>query len=222
MTNNNRKSLIGQIPELYYDIIARVTPGAIIVFSFIILKYSFIIKIKIINLKDIATGFVLLVLIIFFIISYSVGMLIHAISQHLLRIFFIEKYAWKKIKESDAFIDLIVNIPNIYANKDEIKKKPQKFDRYIHDYIKTKNHTLGPILAKARAEAYFCSSLLAGFFILLLAEILHPWQGGVELLKKILTLRVVTLMILFSLCFWASWLRLKGYVNRTFIYMRLI
>lgn len=220
MLKDNKSIFLALIPEIYYDLIARVTPGAIFILGFLSLKYKYLFKIEILNLEKINIGAATCILVLFLIISYFFGMFFYTLSHYpfKLKCLKVQDYAWKNVKNNEELKDLIANCLNISDKQKELlEEKPQEFERYMLDYIKDVNPDTGSIIAKMRAEAFLFSNCFVGFIILFLVTLLHPIQEwGLE---KIIT--TVILFILIALAYFAYLHRLKSYVHRSCVFIHI-
>jgi hypothetical protein len=223
MTTNDKKSLAALIPEIYYDLIARVIPGAVfIIAGFVILKFKYSLINEVINLKEINFGMASFILIIFLILSYSCGMFFSSISFLLLHLIyplkiFFEWIGWKNIRKDDELIKLISSKINISGIKEKLQKNPKDFDRYIRNYIKIKDISLGSIIEKMRAEIFLFSNISLAFFILFLAIIINPYNNF-----KLTSFPSFTLFILSIVSGLAFINRLINYVERLRVIIYLI
>lgn len=221
MATNNKISLLALIPEIYYDLIARVIPGAVFIFAFIMIKYKCVFLIITQYLEDITIGAASCILGSFLVTSYFLGMFFYTLSHYPLRSGWIkiQNYSWKHVKKDLVLMELIAESLKLDDKKKELlQEKPHEFERYIQDYIKAKDMNAGAIIAKMRAEAFLFSSLFVAFIILFLIILLHPInEWGVQK-----TIPAAVLLILVVLIYFAYLHRLKSYVHRSYVYIHLI
>jgi len=167
MPQDKTKEIIDLIPEVYYDLIARVTPGAIFLIGLSFLySQNLVHLIKQTSLKT-QLGF----LIVFFLLSYFLGILFHSISRNFFYSFW--RMAWKALKEEDKIRieDMLSPIGCIIS----VEEDPLYYDYHMHSYIKAKDPSLGSVVAKMRGEAFLFSNLSIGLYILILIAIFYSF-----------------------------------------------
>jgi len=97
MKNNNKKSFIAIIPEVYFDCMSRVTPGAIFILGFFILKFEYFEIFNISSLINMNIGVASGVMALFLLVSWFLGIFFSAISHLLLELIRIENIVKKYV-----------------------------------------------------------------------------------------------------------------------------
>lgn len=230
------------IPELYYDLIARVIPGAVL----LLCTGPATIESPVDKLKGMTAGSATILLVFFLLTSYWIGILITPLASQfhgsyryklLCRAFLREQNA----KEIRKLID-VVPVPtprdiqslmeSLHTMRFERSKKDpsgellkslkedvDNVERFMHDLLKSKNDQARLILPKMKAEIVLCDNsfvgLLGAAIFVLVFGLLH--QQSPSLLWKLLP---IVLGVVLS--FFAARYRMNRLLIRQFTLMRLL
>lgn len=177
MENNNEiqkdsvNSLATLVPQVFYDVIARLIPGGIII---LLLYISYFGDIKTVygNINNFfstpnhPSTFILLVF--YFFISYSFSI-----------------FLWRQI---DWIIPILEKIRLVKVNN---YSTIQKYDSYLYDFIKTRNSSVGARITKLRAEKHLTEVFFIGLIYCLLLNIFE-----IIVIQNSIRSRIVLLIII--------------------------
>jgi len=142
------------IPQLFYDLIGRVTPGAAVTISLLALplddaKAKAFLKFVFVE-SGVPTAFIAL---LWLLVSYLVGTLLGALG------FFVAEREWR-VKP----IELSDTVPPDMTNEN-------LRTAYMYDAVQFHDPKAGARLAKLRAEKHMCRVLLVGFSVMVVAHV---------------------------------------------------
>jgi hypothetical protein len=165
------KETLGIVPQVFYDLIGRVVPGAaILVVGVALLIDDVQARSAISPLTGLPTALLILVFIVAIIASYLIGVLLGAIGfvcfEH-------------RRHRTTKFADLSQDIP--------IGRLTERDLPYVYDFILIQNPSAGTRLVKLRAEVHLCRVIIIGCAMLMLLYLIQqradmtPVVGGVVL-----------------------------------------
>ena len=187
------------IPQFFYDVIARLIPGSVIlviycyIFGYTSLGYNN----EQILFNEISIPFSI-ALILFFIIAYSLGMLLNGIG------YTFSERLWEKFNST---AENLINNNNLATDSD-VKKRIIIPTSYKYDSIQLYFPRVGSRIAKLSAEKNFCRSLLSGFVLLFIIY-------GIFSPIDIFGLRFVGTEIFFLLAFMSCYFLYKHISSRS-------
>jgi hypothetical protein len=166
---------VGYIPQIFYDLIGRIVPGAVISGSaFLLLDDP---KSALLNAVTWSDGTsnqlapALVILLVGLVIAYTVGTLLGGIWFTLSKLF--KKKSAIPAEAEDPDVDKnTVKIPRpeiIFKNGKAIV--PDKWISYIYDYIQMRCPRTAGRIAKLRAEWHMCGVIIVGSAILFLLNL---------------------------------------------------
>lgn len=182
---NSRITQSGKlIPQIFYDLIGRIIPGAILLFLFfyIVEGCHLFISFKTILFDGNFNYFPIFIVGIF--LSYFIGIVFGALG------YFIYGKEWKR------------NINNIDFNSLDFCESQTKAS-YIYDVIQHMAPDAGARLAKLSAEMNMCRVLIIGFIVLVITNFV---KNGVSCLSSWITF---ALLIFFIISAWLFHRHLK-------------
>jgi hypothetical protein len=213
------------VPEVYYDLIARVPPGTFVILALAKLYHT--------SFQDVFaqpnTGAAVLFTILLLGSGYSVGVLLGPLGE-----FIVHRLGWlalwKSVSNNYAKITGQAKA-RFYADYAPFPSTPvpiwkliqrsrarrlsteqcQRMYRHIHEYLKGVDAQARVVLPKMQAEAGLCSNLAAGLIIVACAVAIRHWPD----------LRNPALIwCLLSLCLaaWAARFRTRRLMERHFSY----
>ncbi len=214
------------IPEVYYDFIARVPPGAFVLLALIAIYYPG--SYALILGEKFETGSALLLTLAFSVASYTAGLLLSPLGNWIVSLF------WNRIFEETCqkYNDLI---PEIEKNlgiscspgqtqSDTSAVSPAKISKHmsvpdlhdriyrqLHEFLKEVDVQARVLLTKMQAEAALCSNLTAGLLLVLIALVTRrpPWFFQ--------ALGWVAVGLVLSVA--GAWFRSKRLLERQFSYL---
>lgn len=169
MAEERLSSWASLVPEVYFDLIARVPAGATIILAFV----SFFEPKGLPTLLTSRTlGPVLVLILIFFPASYLIGLmltlpsgLIAYGSRWLVWRIFIKKLDWY------PDLDQLVASFGFLRPKQVTSSELVRIELETHDFLRSKNEDARSLFPKMRAEAELCSNLSAALAALIPLEV---------------------------------------------------
>ena len=232
---NNNIKLVTLVPEVYYNLIAWVSPGTFLIVV-IIWIFHFDKSLEFLTRKEINWAVITGFLIFLLGAGNIVGILISPLGDWLHRKTY--RYCiWKefsKRKENEnllSYLDKEYNLggypdPTKDCWEDEDKKKIDLFDRLAHDLVKQLDPQAKVIIPKIQAEAALCNNLLAASLILLvilipliIIRVFVNYYCTQQFLDACIPLFLCIVLALFS--YFAGKHRGKRLISREFSFLRL-
>jgi hypothetical protein len=148
MEKNTAEGLANLVPQVFYDLIARIIPGGIIIIALYIsycgnMEDCYFNVLDFFNENTPPSSFVLLLF--WLIVSYGIAIILWRQFDWIIMLF--EKLSAKK------FYSTIQNL-----------------DSYFYDFIKTRDSAAGSRITKLRAEKHMTEVLLTGFIYCLVVD----------------------------------------------------
>lgn len=217
MAGDSIKSLGNVVPEVYFDLIARVPPGAFVVVCLWAL-YRWKTGSKIIFLEfNAGTATVALILLLG--ASYSVGLLLGPAGRLLTERF--ARHHWNKQCARWGISKLLVQeflIPGSCNDETDAHITAQQnrelIYRRLQDYLKGVDPQARTLLPKINAEKSFCANAAAAIMLVSLATV------GV-MGKAVDGTLLLWLLAGVAFCVWGSWERTRMLIVRHFSYFEL-
>jgi hypothetical protein len=175
------------IPQVFYDLIARLIPGSILIWSSYIVYFGTSICIehfkKIMN-KTWEINFLLFIMIL--LVAYIISIILSGLCSFISKLkSFLKTIFEKKVDKKDNFYDNLKNNTIIAENALKIQSKQNiEFPGtvFIYDYIRFKRPDIGARFVKLRAELRMSKVLGLGWMILFILNILKvPFDSIIEL-----------------------------------------
>jgi hypothetical protein len=187
MSNDDKLSTnIGfAVPQLFYDIIARLIPGAIIIGSFVLSAKGPIDAWESVRawLRRSSEEYpsTIVILIGGFVLSYGISIVFLGLWSPLALIF---SKTWSLIKKTATKLWSLVKKPKQRASL----KKETSEDEYSmkYDFIKFKNAAAGNRIAKLHAEAHMAKVLILGFGISCVIDVWRYYSSSDRPLSRVL------------------------------------
>jgi hypothetical protein len=169
------------IPQVFYDFIARLIPGTILIWSSFLVYYGYSLSIVLFknNLgKAWNTYFILIIVTLF--VAYIISIILSGIV-----IFITDKLGWSKfaffisIKKNNTEWREIglpkhtLNAMQILKTKYSSEENDLPSPSFIYDYLRLKAPNIGAMLVKLRAECHMCKVLIIGWSILIFLNLLN-------------------------------------------------
>jgi hypothetical protein len=207
------------IPELYYDLIARVIPGAVLL---LLGTLPITIHLPIDSLKEMSAGSATLLLVVFLLASYWAGILITPLGS-----LFHELYRYRVFREAlreEEHKGEIRRFGGALGLNDLSSESSNQdlntVDRVMHEFLKDRGDQARLILPKMKAEVTLCdNSLVAmlGAGILVLAfDILQRLKADP------LVIELLPIVVGVLLSFLAAGYRMKRLLVRQRVLMTLV
>lgn len=210
------------VPEIYYDLIARVPPGAFLVIAAMRIQGAFSAG-KAFDLGNIKWETAAILLIFLLITGYVAGVVITAVAHSLSLLY--KGWVWKRsavpYKEViENFVDNKFHLGlNIKGWKNLDGDDFYRIHRQVQDYLESENDQAKLILPKMRAESALCDNLLASL-ALLFCFVLFRKASGQNLEGWIGSLTIIFLSS--CLVFWAACYRAAQLIRRQFSFLRIV
>ncbi len=187
--------LAALVPEVYYDLIARIPAGTFLVAALLVLYRPSLRTIFISG--NVRTGPALILLLFLVVAGYSVGLLLSCIGELVIRVYW--DRVWRMV--TDRYLDLVpkavakLGMRYEAVSWEEIRALPTRGERrrasqeahqqyrrmyrQLHDFLKDADPQAKVVLPKMQAEAALTSNLVAGLLFLVpaLAFHLQTWRS---------------------------------------------
>jgi hypothetical protein len=205
------------VPEIFYDVIARIPPGTLLALAVISL-----LKVDLFssnggyplsgpNSINVATATILGILLLM--AGYVIGLLLTQIGAGIHHIYIVWFWrSWCNPDDYKAYVAIATNyrVPGLEAEAE--RHIYECIDRELHEYVKKGNNSASTIIPKMRAEMALCLNLAAGVLIYTICYTFAKSPG--ELWKKALLI-----LAIFSLTISAAIFREHQLLRRTLAYV---
>jgi len=217
----------GLIPEVYYDLIARVPAGGFVVLALLGLYHPELYR-TVIEGK-IETGVAVLLVFVFSVLSYAVGLLLSPLGNWIVERFWCRIFAEASCKYKDLIPGIMKDLAIAYyplptkgsSENSSSELAPEQIStsdqygriyRQLHEFLKEADPQAKVVLPKMQAEAALCANLTAGLLLVFVASVCRPRDMHLALVWTIIGL---------VLSIWGAWFRNKRLIHRHFSYFAL-
>jgi len=157
------------IPEIYYDLIARVPAGAVLFLAIVLIGGQYSPD----QLKSENFGSATVILVLLLLFSYALGILITPLASAFHRRY--REAVWRQALCEHNYCSLVqllearfhLGLPKDQSGQVQLnsfqRKHYDRLDRLMHDYLKGADPQAKVILPKMRAEASLCDQLFVAF-----------------------------------------------------------
>jgi hypothetical protein len=210
------------VPEIYYDLIARVPPGTFLVVALMwvlgIFSNNGAFELK--DIKDMSWAPTTASLFLLLGTGYVVGIILTPLGGIIGRTYWL--HLWQKI--GPHYNKWIVEFNNLFGADLPIDEDSNiqwhklkrvhahRLSRQLQEYVKDKNDQAKLILPKMSAESALCSNTVGGIVILQFSLIVRMVQNHEIMTEKLGVLLFITFVGLLS--FWASYYRSSRHIHR--------
>jgi len=195
--------LIDLVPQISYDIIARIIPGVTILFAwYISLKGPTIAIHQITSMTSGTTSFSFALFIIILMLAYTVSIILFGLI-HMARNIYKYIFHRKKNKWKESSLDPIEYIEN--GNKTD---KPS--EALMFDTIREESKEAGSRLVKLRAEGHSAQILIAGIIIALITNVYFLF---IDFKSDRLILSIIYVLLIFGAIYFGKYIKARYKVN---------
>lgn len=217
------------IPEIYYDLIARIPAGTLLVLG--ILSYQRLLTsgapFDLQKLRYSSGAFILVLLVLLLGTGYVASMLLTPLCSFLYgryRPLLWKRYREEYEKEIVEFMQVVqLKFQSVQPSKLDLRQI-EEFEQQMHDFLMAKSDHARVILPKMRAEASLCNNLTLVLSLFLLLALHYPIVGLISgqgfLTEQIF--QVVVVILLGLLSSFAGWHRTDRLNRRQFSFWRLV
>jgi hypothetical protein len=212
MDESSPAKVAALIPEVYYDLIARVPAGTFFLVALLVLYRPTVYK-SFAGAR-IETGAVLLLMFIVAIAGYSAGLLLSALGNLISWLFWDRTFsdANEKYENIVVRIEARLGIDPLQArsSRKKVRNHNDCIYRRLHEYLKEVDVQAKVVLPKMQAEAALCCNFAAGVLIVFVASVIE--------LKHVSSLGLLWTAVALALSVTGARFRSRRVIERHFSY----
>jgi len=210
------KSWTSIVPEFFFDLIARVPPGILLVLL-VLLEFGVLSQTNTDKLFATTGGFVIVLSILLFGAGYSVGIFLSVPGIYIGKLYF--KNVWDHFTHTEEAILQEIS-RKLKLNMKFANGKPQtrsdwwRFHRVTHDYLKHKDKDARVMLPKMSAEASLCNNTAAALTVYPIIRLFHcGFHGQLSLLWFVVIVAIFVCM---------AQIRYRRMIDSQISYLRIV